>query len=62
MKTDGVKTGGDFPTAMLDKSFIYKTHRDGARWIHHPQQTVRQYHFNQKGAEGTHLFTPQILL
>lgn len=51
MKTDGVKRGGDFPTAMLDKSFISKTHRDGARWIPHPQQTVRQYQFNQKEAE-----------
>lgn len=36
---------------MLDKSFISKTHRDGARWIPHPQQTVRQYQFNQKEAE-----------
>lgn len=51
MKTDGVKRGGYFPTALLDKSFISKTHRDGARWIPHPQQTVRQYHFNQKEAE-----------
>lgn len=51
MKTDGVKRGGDFPTAMLDKSFVQNTHRDGARWIPHPQQTVRQYQFNQKEAE-----------
>ena len=39
----------NFATEMLDKSFISEIHRDGARSILTPQQTVTKYDINQRG-------------
>lgn len=41
----------NFATEMLDKSFISEIHRDGARSILTPQQTVTKYDINQKEAK-----------